>query len=111
MYNLKMKKDYIRWVSGFDFCCQPPWKYKIRKDGSVNVLNGSVHLTFKKLTRLPIKFGIIHHGYFDVSNNKLTSLDNFPDEVTDGRVYVANNKKQFTEEEVRKVCEAVGVDV
>ena len=106
-----MKKDYIRWLSRFDFWNKGVWNYTIREDGAVDVLNGSVHLTGKKLTRLPIKFGVISRGYFSVDNNELTSLDNFPDEVTDGKIYVDGNKKLFTEDEVRKVCKAVVVDV
>jgi hypothetical protein len=112
-----MKTDFIHHVRGYDYATVLNWKYKIKKDGSVDVLSGNVNVDGNvmdgpKLTRLPIKFGVIHDGYFDVSNNHLTSLENFPDEVKSSvfksSVWVEGNKKQFTDKEVRKVCKVGG---
>ena len=107
-----MKNDFIRCVRVGDYETGLNWKYKIKKDGSVDVLYGNVNLDCDvmdgpMLTRLPIKFGVIHDGYFDVSNNDLTSLENFPNKVN-GSVWVGRNKKQFTEEDVRAVCDVYG---
>ena len=46
-------------------------------------------------------------GGFDCSFNKLTSLRGVPKEVG-GDFYCSNNKVQFTEEDVRKVCNVKG---
>jgi hypothetical protein len=50
--------------------------YTINEDGSYDV-EGDVNLFRKNLTKLPIKFGKVS-GYFDCSDNKLTSLDGCP---------------------------------
>jgi hypothetical protein len=74
--------------------------YTINGDGTVDV-NGDVDLSYKKLSKLPLKFGRVTRsfycfknelttlegcpkvvgGYFDCSNNKLTTLDGCPKEV------------------------------
>ena len=68
-------------------------KYGIKnytiKDGLVNV-DGDVDLSFKKLTKLPLKFGEVS-GYFSCSCNKLTSLEGAPNRVG-GNFYCSYNK-------------------
>ena len=49
------------------------------KDGLVNV-DGYVDLSFKKLTKLPLKFGEVS-GDFNCSRNQLTSLEGAPSRV------------------------------
>ena len=114
MYNLKMKKDFIAYMricTSITLCKNNIFECTIKEDGSVDVL-GNVHLTYiskrmnKRLTRIPIKFGVIH-GFFSIDDNELTSLENFPDKVN-GSVWVGGNKKQFTDKEVRKVCKVGG---
>ena len=53
--------------------------YTINSDGSVDVMD-SVRLYDLDLEKIPLKFGKIS-SYFDVSQNKLTSLEGFPKEV------------------------------
>jgi hypothetical protein len=53
--------------------------YTINEDGTIDV-DGDVYLYNKALNRLPLKFGKVS-GYFDCSDNKLTSLEGSPREV------------------------------
>ncbi len=53
--------------------------YTINSDGSVDVMD-SVRLYDLDLEKIPLKFSKIS-SYFDVSQNKLTSLEGFPKEV------------------------------
>ena len=53
--------------------------YTINPDGSIDVY-GNVNLHTRKLTKIPLKFNRVN-GYFDVNNNKLTSLENSPLEL------------------------------
>ena len=53
--------------------------YTINPDGSVDVMD-SVRLYDLDLEKIPLKFGKIS-SYFDLSKNKLTSLEGFPKEV------------------------------
>jgi hypothetical protein len=53
--------------------------YTINLDGSIDVLN-NVNLFGRKLKRLPLNFGIVS-GYFDCSDNKLTTLEGSPKSV------------------------------
>ncbi len=53
--------------------------YIINSDGSVDVMD-SVRLYDLDLEKIPLKFGKIS-SYFDLSKNKLTSLEGFPKEV------------------------------
>ena len=48
-----------------------------------------------------IKFGKVD-GWFYCDNNQLVSLEGCPFSV--GGFYCRNNKKQFSEEEVKRVC-------
>lgn len=54
--------------------------YEITKDGRVDVYC-DVDLSYKRLTKLDVKFGKVD-GYFNCSNNKLTSLEGCPIEVS-----------------------------
>ena len=62
--------------------------YTINSDGSIDV-DGNVKLTDKGLGRIPIKFNKVD-GYFECSYNKLTDLENFPNEIS-GSVYLTGN--------------------
>jgi hypothetical protein len=53
--------------------------YTINSDGSIDV-NGNVSLSWLSITELPLRFNKIT-GYFDCSNNKLTSLKGSPKRV------------------------------
>ena len=53
--------------------------YKINPDGSVDV-NGDVNLHNKRLNKIPLKFNRVS-GYFDCSNNQLTTLAGSPEYV------------------------------
>jgi len=102
-------------------------KYKIDKDLIINV-RGDVFLSRRKIIELPeyIQFGKvigdfwisgnglislrgcprIVTGYFSCTDNNLTSLEGGPKLASHFLCY--NNKKQFTEEEVRKECNIRG---
>jgi hypothetical protein len=67
---------------------------------SVNV-NGDVNLAFEGLTYLPVCFDIVS-GYFDCSNNKLTSLKGSP--VVTGKDFDCSNN-QITELNESKMIE------
>ena len=62
--------------------------YTINSDGSIDV-DGNVKLTYEGLGRIPIKFNKVD-GYFECSYNKLTDLENFPNEIS-GSVYLTGN--------------------
>jgi len=62
--------------------------YTINSDGTVDV-DGNVYLSDIKLTKLPLKFSKVS-GYFDCSDNKLTSLEGSPHSVGD---FNCNNNK------------------
>ncbi len=53
--------------------------YSINSDGSIDV-NGNVNLYKRGLSKIPLKFNKVS-GYFDCSYNKLTDLENFPNEI------------------------------
>ena len=63
--------------------------YTINPDGSVDV-NGDVNLSYRELTKLPLKFGRVG-GYFSCSDNQLTSLEGAPREVG-GDFYCSYNQ-------------------
>ena len=62
--------------------------YIINSDGSIDV-DGNVKLTYEGFGRIPIKFNKVN-GYFECSYNKLTDLENFPNEIS-GSVYLTGN--------------------
>lgn len=53
--------------------------YTINSDGSIDV-EGDVNLVKKNLKEIPLKFNKVS-GYFDISFNRLTSLEGSPREV------------------------------
>jgi len=53
--------------------------YTINPDGSIDV-DGSVNLSYQKLTKLPLNFNRVT-GNFYCHNNRLTSLEGGPKEV------------------------------
>ena len=61
--------------------------YTINSDGSIDV-DCSVYIRFKRLTKLPLKFGRVS-GDFDCSHNNLTSLEGCPGWV--GRNFDCHN--------------------
>ena len=54
--------------------------YTINSDGSIDV-NGSVNLSMKNLTKLPIKFNKVIGSFYCSYNNQLTSLEYGPIKV------------------------------
>ena len=50
--------------------------YTVNPDGSIDV-NGNVYLSYFKLTELPLTFNNVS-GWFDCSNNNLTTLKGSP---------------------------------
>jgi len=66
--------------------------YTINSDGSIDV-DCSVYIRFKRLTKLPLKFGRVS-GDFDCSHNNLTSLEGCPGWV--GRNFDCHNNKLTT---------------
>ena len=63
--------------------------YTIKDDGTVDV-DDDVNLNRRKLTELPLKFGIVN-GYFSCSNNELTSLVGGPEKL-DSYFNCSNNE-------------------
>jgi hypothetical protein len=70
------------------------------------IINGRFNCNDNKLTTLDGCPEIIN-GYFLCNNNKLTSLEGCPKKVN-GYFECYQNSKQFTEEDVRKVCDVKG---
>jgi hypothetical protein len=74
---MKHIKEYYNYDSEVAEICK---KYGIKnwsiKDGLVDV-DGDVDLYNKKLTKLPLKFGVVS-GYFDCADNQLTTLEGSP---------------------------------
>jgi len=59
-------------------------------DGSVNLYLSAPANDYSGLTKLPLRFGIVN-GFFDCSDNKLTTLEGSPDQVN-GDFYCSNNQ-------------------
>ena len=75
-------------------------------EGAPEVVGSYLYAMFSQLTSLkgsPKRIG----GDFMVYNNNLTSLEGCP-EYVGGDFDIANNTRQFTEEEVRAVCDVKG---
>ena len=70
LYNLKSKFSY-------DICKKYYIRnYTINPDGSIDV-SGDVELGALNLDKIPLKFNIVS-GYFNISNNNLSSLEGCP---------------------------------
>ena len=63
--------------------------YTINPDGSIDV-DGNVELGVYKLDKIPLKFNNVS-GYFNISFNKITSLEGCPKYIG-GRFYCNYNK-------------------
>jgi len=101
MKYLKLYENFIQPDSEIHKLCK---KYGIKNytinNGLVDV-DGNVDLSSKKLSKLPIKFGVII-GYFSCYDNQLTSLEGAPQEVS-GDFYCHNNKLTTLEGAPQKV--------
>ena len=78
--------------------------YIINDDFTIDV-NGYVYLSNKNLTKLPdyIKFNKVA-GSFACDSNQLTSLEGCPT-LVGGNFYCYNNRVNFSEKDVRKLCD------
>ena len=65
------------------------YNYTINSDGSIDV-DDNVNLTYRNLTKLPLKFRNVSDS-FNCHNNNLTSLEGSPNNVS-GNFYCSNNK-------------------
>jgi hypothetical protein len=63
--------------------------WTLNPDGTVDV-DGDVYLSLKGLSKLPLKFGRVT-GYFDCSDNQLTSLEGCPTQIGGGFYCYYNN--------------------
>ena len=102
--DLKEFPEYIQFgVVRGDFVCRINYLTSLR--GVPRIVGGNFDCADNELTSLegaPKEVG----GYFDCSHNKLTTLKEAPENVAS--FYCSNNKVQFTEEDVRKVCKVKG---
>ena len=90
-------------VSGYFYCYD---NKLISLKGSPKTVGGNFDCSYNKLTSLvggPKFVG----GDFICSNNNLTSLEGAPS-IVDGDFLCYNNSVQFTEEQVRAVCNVKG---
>jgi hypothetical protein len=124
--NLSIGKraPIVKWLDSFGIK-----NYTINDDFTIDV-NGDVELDHKSLTCFPsfIKFNKVS-SYFHCHNNQLTSLEGCP-RIVGGNFscfdnqltslegcpitvctgfYCNNNKKQFSKEYVRSLCEVKGM--
>lgn len=67
--------------------------YKINSDLSVDVF-GNVNFNNYELKKFPVKFNVIHNGYFscDYCEN-LETLEGAPEKIINGHFSCSNNKK------------------
>jgi hypothetical protein len=88
---MKYLKRFNESIEDIDSICRKYriTNYTINQDGSVDV-DGDVYLSYKKLTRLPLKFGKVGGGFF-CYNNKLTTLEGCPKTVG-GSFWCYNNQ-------------------
>ena len=89
---------------GEDFWCSNNQLTSLK--GSPRTIGKSFYCSYNQLTSLegsPETVG----GYFNCSYNQLTSLEGSP-ETVDGDFDCSRNKKKFTVDEVRKVCDVKG---
>ena len=85
---LKTKKEIKTWLDYFGVN-----NYTIHDDLIVDV-DESVFLAFLKIDEIPFQFGKVK-GYFDISNNNLTSLIGSPFEVTSDANFSHNRLKSL----------------
>ena len=72
-------------------CGKENWT--LNGDGEVDV-HHSVNMNGANITEIPIKFGVVN-GYFDCSNNKLTTLNNLPRDCKFDIYCWGNNLKDY----------------
>lgn len=73
-------------------------------DGSIDV-DGYVDLSYLNLKTIPLKFNKVSGGFYCYSN-QLTSLVGSPNEV--GHFDCSYNEDEFTEYQVRAICNVKG---
>jgi hypothetical protein len=96
-------------MNTLEFCQKYLENYRINSDGTIDV-DGNVFLYQKldNMEKLPIKFGKVS-GYFNIRNNKLTTLEYCPNYIGDtfytdilthhilgnvqGIIYYSNNQR------------------
>jgi len=100
--GIGQKAIIIKWLDEMNVT------YYTIKDNLVIDVNGDLNLYNKGLNNIPsyIKFDKVN-GSFSCSKNKLLSLEGCP-ETVGSSFDCRNNKKQFSEEEVKKVCKVKG---
>jgi hypothetical protein len=91
---MKYLKKFNESVEDIDSICKKYGieNYTINEDGTVDV-DGNVYLSYKKLSKLPLKFGRVT-GNFYCHKNQLTTLEGCPREV--GRDFFCTNNKLTT---------------
>lgn len=117
--NIGIRERIEKWLKTFKIN-----NYVIREDYTIDVIDDvSIHI--KGLIKLPnfIRFNRISRSFyivdcdlitlegcpkyvgtsFSCSNNKLISLNGCP-EYVGGDFYCGNNKRQFTKDEINKIC-------
>lgn len=87
-----------------DFTFSDYNKYKMEKDIIVNV-NGDVKLSSCGIRKLEVKFGVIK-GFFNLYNNRITTLENLPT-ICERFLDVSGNDKIFSDNEINKKCKVI----
>jgi Leucine-rich repeat (LRR) protein len=100
--NLTSLEGAPKIVNGSFSCCHCSLSNLKHAPQKVNDFDCS-HNTLTSLEGVPERI----NGEFDCSANKLTSLKYFPKLIT-GDVFIYDNSKQFTEEEIRAVSDVKG---
>lgn len=86
---------YLKLYENFEnteLLCQKYFKernYTINQDGSVDI-NGGVDLDYYYLDNIPLNFNRVS-GYFDISNNRISSLKGIPKYIGDG-LFISSNR-------------------
>jgi len=82
----ELKKEQIEFLNKV---CYGREYWKLNSNGGVDV-DGSVFMYGLGVTEIPVKFGRVE-GYFDCSNNNLTTLKNCPDYIGGSLNFTNNN--------------------
>lgn len=82
--KLKTRKSIEKWLKDYGIT------YYVIHDDLVVDVKSSIDLSDKKITHLPIQFGVVE-GSFDIMKNLLTTLEGMP-LVVKGQCNVMNNK-------------------
>ncbi len=73
---MKLTKKQIEFLNKV---CGGREHWTLNENGEVDV-KGSVRMNITNLTEIPVKFGYVD-GWFNCSNNNLTTLKNLPNEI------------------------------